>query len=104
QEDYTLVNGTSHACPHVAGIAALMLQKNPTLTQAQIENILRSSATPLPAGCRDVVWPGVDPGNPPTWEDHNKVFFFNATFCWDESATGAGLVQADAALAATPLP
>jgi hypothetical protein len=27
-----------------------------------------------------------------------------ATFCWEANATGAGLLQADAALAATPLP
>jgi hypothetical protein len=33
-----------------------------------------------------------------------KIFFFNAVVCWNASQTEHGLVQADAALAATPLP
>jgi hypothetical protein len=33
-----------------------------------------------------------------------NVFLFDADFCWNEAAAGHGLVQADAALAATPLP
>jgi hypothetical protein len=33
-----------------------------------------------------------------------NLSFFNAVFCWNASPTGHGLVQADAALAATPLP
>ena len=52
QVDYTYVFGTSFASPHVAGIAALMLQKNPGLTAAQIEEILENTAFPLPPGCR----------------------------------------------------
>jgi subtilisin family serine protease len=104
QVDYNFGGGTSIACPHVVGVAALMLQKNPRLTQAQIKAILESTALPLPPGCRDVLWPGLGPGNNPTWSDANNVFFFNLTVCWDTNATGHGLVQADAALAATPAP
>src|SRR4030095_5431114 len=37
--DYTFVLGTSIASPHVAGIAALMLQKNPVMTAAQIAEL-----------------------------------------------------------------
>jgi subtilisin len=35
------------ASPHVAGIVALMAQKNKTLTAAQAENILESVALPM---------------------------------------------------------
>jgi hypothetical protein len=39
--------GTSAATPHVAGIAALFLQANPTLTPAQIYTALQNSALPM---------------------------------------------------------
>lgn len=43
--------GTSFATPHIAGIVALMVQANPALTQARIEQILRETAVDLgPAG------------------------------------------------------
>src|SRR5262249_6635705 len=45
--------GTSFACPHVAGVVAQMLQKNPGLTQSQVEAILRGSALPVPASIGD---------------------------------------------------
>jgi subtilisin family serine protease len=102
--DYTFTGGTSQATSHVVGVAALMLQKNPTLTQAQIESILKGTTMPLPVGCATVRWVGVGPGNPPTWRDHNNLYFFDLETCWGANATGAGLLQAEAALAATPLP
>jgi subtilisin family serine protease len=43
------MTGTSMAAPHVAGIAALLFQKNPRLTAAQTAKILIASAVP-PAG------------------------------------------------------
>lgn len=85
QLSYYYLSGTSMAAPHVTGIAALMMQKNPSLTQADVEGILESSAIPMAAGCRDVMEISVP-----------------KHICWDEDATGAGLVTADAALAATP--
>ncbi len=63
------------AAPHVTGTVALMLQKNPSLTQAQAESILENSAVGLGAGCRDVL-PG--PGVPAE------------EICWGADATGAG--------------
>lgn len=37
-------NGTSAACPHVAGLAALILSVNPTLTVQQVNDIIESTA------------------------------------------------------------
>lgn len=43
--DYTVwFNGTSSACPHVAGIAALVLSVNPSLTVQEVNNIIESTA------------------------------------------------------------
>jgi len=39
--------GTSAAAPHVAGIAALLLQLNPGLSRAQLKSVLQQSAVPL---------------------------------------------------------
>jgi hypothetical protein len=39
--------GTSAATPHAAGVAALMLQYNPTLTPEQIFTFLRNTASPM---------------------------------------------------------
>jgi len=70
----------------VAGIVALMAQKNPALTPAQAESILEGAAIPLPAGCRTIYTP----------------YGTTEEVCWGDDATGAGLATADAALAATP--
>ncbi|MDR2407215.1 MAG: S8 family serine peptidase, partial [Bacteroidales bacterium] len=43
--DYTRwFAGTSSACPHVAGVAALILSANPNLTSQQVKNIIESTA------------------------------------------------------------
>ncbi|MCE5309971.1 MAG: S8 family serine peptidase [Acidobacteriales bacterium] len=86
QTSYFFLGGTSMASPHVAGIVALMAQKNPALSAAQAETILESTAIPLSAGCRTVY-------------DSSGA---SSSVCWGADATGAGLVTADAALAATP--
>jgi subtilisin family serine protease len=88
QTSYYYLSGTSMAAPHVAGIAALMLQKNPTLQQGDVESILETSAIPLPAGTRTLAGPGGT----------------TSTVSWGTDATGSGLATADAALNATPAP
>jgi serine protease len=45
--------GTSMACPHVAGVAALILAKNPGLTPDQVREALESTATDLGTPGRD---------------------------------------------------
>lgn len=45
---YTRCTGTSLACPHVAGIAALMLSVNPDLTSEEVYSIIKSTCTKLP--------------------------------------------------------
>jgi subtilisin family serine protease len=93
--NFFYVGGTSMAAPHVSATAALLLEKNDGLGQAAIEDILESTAAPIPAGSAQVWDPfHVDAdGNP----DPSFV-----TFSWGDDATGAGLLQADAAIAATP--
>ena len=81
------------ATPHVASVAALMLQKNPTLTQVQVETITKSTALPIPPN------------------GSRTIFDFDhpATISWDGrcgdqpcDAVGSGLIRADVAVQATP--
>jgi len=44
---YASLDGTSMASPHVAGVAALVLSRNGSLTSNQVGNLLRSTAKPL---------------------------------------------------------
>jgi subtilisin family serine protease len=48
QEPYEYMHGTSMATPHVAAVAALVLQADPDLTPQQLKLILLGSATPVP--------------------------------------------------------
>jgi serine protease len=50
-DNYAGYMGTSMATPHVAGVVALMLAKNPALTPDEVEAKLKSSARAFPASC-----------------------------------------------------
>jgi len=50
-DTYAFYQGTSMATPHVAGVAALMLSRTPTLTPDQVESTLKSTARAFPATC-----------------------------------------------------
>jgi subtilisin family serine protease len=84
--NFYYLGGTSMSAPHVTGVAAQMLEKNPTLNQMQVEKILKSTALYIPAGSMSIF-------------DLSPVEGFY-TYTWGTDATGSGLIQADAALAA----
>jgi serine protease len=48
--------GTSMACPQAAGVAALMLEKNPSLSPAAIDSLLESTADDLGVAGKDNVF------------------------------------------------
>jgi len=50
-DTYASYQGTSMAAPHVAGVAALMVAANPSLTPDQVESLLRSTARPFVGTC-----------------------------------------------------
>jgi subtilisin family serine protease len=91
--NFYYVGGTSMATPHVASVAALMLEKNKALKQSDVESFLKASALVLP----------------PVGSRHVFDFDHFADIGWDTDcggqacdAVGAGLVQADAALGLIP--
>jgi subtilisin family serine protease len=92
--NFFYVGGTSMATPHVASVAAMMLQKNPGLTQVEVETILKSTALAIPASGTRIIFDFVTPNVSISWD----------TDCGGATcnAVGSGLIRADAALAATP--
>jgi subtilisin family serine protease len=102
--NFYYVGGTSMSAPHISAVAALMLQKNPGLTQADVEEILKETALEIPnVGEVDVYDLYDAEGNyapglySKTWD----------TTCGDYQIcdpVGAGLLQAAAALGAVPDP
>jgi serine protease len=70
-DNYVGLKGTSLAAPHVAGVAALLAQLQPTITPDTVQSVLVNSTRPHPAG----------------------------TFCANRADCGTGLLDAAQALA-----
>ncbi len=92
--NFYYAGGTSMATPHVAASAALLLQKNPTLTQGDVESILKSTALPIPNIGSVTIWDNTAAADVKWDTDCNGPLSCDPV--------GAGLIQVDAALAATP--
>jgi subtilisin family serine protease len=87
-DEYPNFFGTSASAPHVAAVAALMLDKNPSLTQVQVREILEAAAATRPiikrfTSARPIVTTPIPSGG----------YNYDA---------GIGLVDAEAALKAVP--
>jgi subtilisin family serine protease len=95
-KNFMYIGGTSFSAPHVAAIAAMMLEKDPSLRQLDVESILKTTTRPLGAGSMAVF----DLYDWTTGAFAPGVY----SYSWGTDATGAGLVQADLALTATPTP
>ena len=61
---YRSADGTSMACPHVAGVVGLMLAEDPLLTPDKVRRILRETA--------------IRPGNGQVWDTWRGYGFINA--------------------------
>lgn len=59
----TVFRGTSMAAPAAVGVAALLLQRNPNLTPAQIESILESTGTPITDARNGLTFPLINAYN-----------------------------------------
>lgn len=66
--EYATLSGTSMAAPHIAGIAAQILQANPSLTPADVEDILEDTARQISFGAPYEA----DPANPTTPTSFDK--------------------------------
>jgi hypothetical protein len=80
------IQGTSMAAPHVTGVVALMLEKNPNLTPAQVKTILQNTARSPCAAYAKPDYSGSTCG----------------TYNPGAGSYGWGIVDAAAAVAATP--
>lgn len=60
KNSYASLSGTSMASPHVAGVAALVMAANPTLTNRQVRGIIKNTATMLSAPVEHVGYGLVD--------------------------------------------
>ncbi|MFD0309884.1 S8 family serine peptidase [Streptomyces sp. NPDC127119] len=76
-DGWALLSGTSAAAPQVAGVCALLLQQNPSLSPGKVKQLLIGTARPVERG-----WSNQDTGGRSA----------------RDGATGAGLVSVDRAM------
>jgi len=53
--DYTTIDGTSFSSPYAAGVAALIISANPSLSAAQVESIMQTTCTDMGAAGFDTL-------------------------------------------------
>jgi subtilisin family serine protease len=82
-DGWGVFSGTSAAAPQLAGVCALLLEKNPGLTPSDIKSVLRRTARGVTTGA----------GNPSSSDDG----IGEPAGPGDTGAAGAGLVDAMAA-------
>jgi len=83
-DGWGVFSGTSAAAPQLAGVCALLIEKNPGLTPADIKAVLRRTS-------RDVLVGHANPSSSDDFQTPQKAG------PGDDGATGAGLVDAFAA-------
>jgi subtilisin family serine protease len=84
QYSWYFLGGTSMASPHVAGLVALMMQKNRLMPQDIVESKLKSSATIFSTSTAFILSDTEGP---------------LSSISWESNATGSGMVNAVTALA-----
>jgi subtilisin family serine protease len=86
--NFYYAGGTSMSTPHVTAVIAQMLEKNKNLDQSEVENTLETTALSISEGSMTV------------WDLYPTEGWY--TYTWYANATGAGLIQADAAVNEVP--
>jgi subtilisin family serine protease len=100
---YLFMSGTSFSSPAVAGIAALMLQKNPTLSNADAVPANSALGNPATWGAGGAFERALEKAATPIAPGTAEVTHRNGTplkETWGANATGKGWVYVDDALAA----
>ena len=91
--NFYYVGGTSMASPHVAAAAALLLEKDPDLMQAELEAILKNSALAITSTGSQTIY-NLDQYADMSWDTDCEGLLCDPV--------GSGLLQVDAALLLVP--
>ena len=92
-------SGTSMACPHVAGVAALILERNPELTVTQVNSIINTNAKKLSGVNFNVTKADGSWNNEYGYglvDAYSSVINTSSVICiQNETVTGAKIISAD---------